>query len=51
MYGRLGNCMEVMVDDQTITTVIDVGAARLTRLKLHRFGSFDVGERECFNQK
>ena len=51
MYGRLGNCMEVMVDDQTITTVVDVGAARLTRLKLHRFGSFDVGQREYFEEQ
>ena len=43
--------MEVMVDDQTIVTVIEVGAPRLMRLKLHRFGSFDVGQREYFEQK
>lgn len=51
MYGCLGNGMEVVVDDQTIITVIEVGAARLTRLKVHRFGSFDVGERDYLEQK
>lgn len=32
-----------MVDNQTIVAVIEVGAARLMRLKLHQFGSIGVG--------
>lgn len=34
----------MVVGDQTMITVIVVGAVRLMRLKLHQFGFFGVGE-------
>ncbi len=39
----LATGMEEVVGDQTMITVIEVGAPRLMRLKLHRFGVFGVG--------
>ncbi len=39
----LGTGMKVVVDDQTMKAVTEVGAARLMRLKLHRFRSFGDG--------
>ena len=36
--------MEVMIGHQMMRTVVVVGAAKPTRLKLHHFGLFGVGE-------
>ena len=44
----LATGMEVMVGGQTMIIVIDVGAARLMRLRLHGSGCFGVGGARIF---